>query len=230
MTAPSAPTPGPTLWDAFLGGAVPIGGLVTAIAAIIISYQISRIGEIAGDIKNTNGRIDQIYPLIATATGDIGAIKGSLEATSQRIVGAVEKNENLQKRLEALVSGQELQAKNIHDMSDAVTKLADAVTGQQQRLAEISGKIGNPLIHKNSFLTDSTIFSPKGLVSSAEDTLPNIKVIGVDWSDTKASDAFFKSMQDHNIDFNKVFMTTKDPVVAKDLNMIFMKSGFHIQQ
>ena len=132
MTAPSAPTPGPTLWDAFLGGAVPIGGLVTAIAAIIISYQISRIGEIAGDIKNTNGRIDQIYPLIATATGDIGAIKGSLEATSQRIVGAVEKNENLQKRLEALVSGQELQAKNIHDMSDAVTKLADAVTGHSR--------------------------------------------------------------------------------------------------
>jgi uncharacterized coiled-coil protein SlyX len=177
LTAPTTPPPGSSGWNAFLASAVPIGGLVTGIAAIIITYQVSRIGEIAGDIKNTNGRIDQIYPLIATATGDIGAIKGSLEVTSQRIAIAVEKNENLQKRLEALVSGQELQAKNIHDMSDAITKLADAVSGQQQRLTEISNKIGNPLVHKNSFFMDSTIFSPKGLVTNAADSFSNVKVV-----------------------------------------------------
>ena len=49
---------------------------VAAVAAILVTYQVSRISDLGADIKTTSSRIDQLYPLVAQSTADIGVIKG----------------------------------------------------------------------------------------------------------------------------------------------------------
>ena len=228
MSMPAAPAPAaPSRWDVFLTASIPIAGLVVAIATIIISYQISRISDLAGDIKSVNSRVDQIYPLIAQSTADIGYIKGSLESTTQKIANAAEKNEALTKQLSGLISNQEAQVKNIQDIGKSINNLASSIGIQQQQLEEIKRKINfnRTNINKENFFVESTIFSPKDLVKIISQNLTDSEVVPIDWSDRKAVSNFFQYLNESNIDFNKVVVSTKDPIVVKSIRGALLKSG-----
>ena len=160
MTEPAAPpTPARSFWDIVLIGVVPVAALVAAIAAIIISYQISRISDLGSDIKNVNGRVDQIYPLIAQSTADIGFIKGSLEVTSQKLAAASDKNDMLTKRLESLIAGQETQYENIKQLKSSTESVLSLMNGQQKQLDDIKSRINFDTTKQGDFWLDAIVFA-----------------------------------------------------------------------
>ena len=224
---PAPPAPAPAPGSTFLTVIVPISGVVAAIAAIVITYQISRISDLATDIRNVNGRIDQIYTLNSQSTADLGFIKGSLEATAEKITAAAEKNEALTKRIETLIASEDATTKNIQDIGSSIIKLSTTVNSQQSHLEEISDKINslNPLIHKNNFWSDTTIFSPKELTNSIELSAPNANVIPFDWDNKTAVSDFIKLLSESGVGFGKFAVFTKDPAVGSMVKTILTKEG-----
>ncbi len=132
--------PHPQWRDGFLMTVVPIAGLVTAIAAMIITYQVARISDLASDIKNVNGRVDQIYPLIAKSTSDMGYLKANLETTTQKLTYSAEANDSLTRRIDSIVASQESYARILQSTADSVRSLTSSVRSQQQQLEDIKGK------------------------------------------------------------------------------------------
>lgn len=250
--AAAALPPPPGRWTSTVAVVVPISGLVAAIATVIITYQISRISDLSsdirelsgdvraltGDVRNTNGRIDQIYPQILKVAEDIGSIRGSLEAATQKIATSSEKIDaatkridaiaegegSLTRRIEALVVGQEAQSRSVDDIKNAILL-------QGHKIDDIVDKINqtNPLLQKNSFLTGATVFSPTDLVEFLKGGAPDAKFVPIKWSDTKAA-FFFKNLEDSGIDFGKFVIATKDADAAAGLKQVLLKTGLWVDK
>jgi hypothetical protein len=222
-------------WDSFVAVGVPVGALVAALAAIVITYQIARLSDLGSDIKNVNSRVDQLFPLISQSTADIGTIKGSLESTAQKISTAAERNEDTSKRLDKLIGDQENQSKNIQELTISVASLVSAIKGEQQQLddikSEIKSKINFSPISGENLLQNATLFVPVELYKAGLLGRPTAtNVVPIDWADKSAAIYFLKSLGESNkIDFDKVIFTTKDPDAAKNLGDAFTKAGLKAQ-
>ena len=91
--------------------------LVVAGATIVTTVQLGRIATLADDVRNTNTRVDEVYPSLVTLASDIGSIRGSLEVSAQKIAAVSDNLESMVPRLDAAVAAQEAQADNIEKMT-----------------------------------------------------------------------------------------------------------------
>lgn len=211
--------------------------LILAIAALLVAWQVSKISDLASDIRNTNSRVDQLYPTLTQQATDFGVIKGSLEVASQKIGLVAEKLSIVTDRLSAAVSAQEVLNRNMQETSASIAKLNLTVQLNQQKLESIEGTLNGiknliPL-KKSNFFDGSYVFTSDsakdgirmvGNIPEPSD-LKGAKVFPLDWSIASSSEKFLAAAKDANVDFGKFIITTKDPNSAEGLISVFKKAG-----
>jgi chromosome segregation ATPase len=155
---PSQPPKG-GFWER-QGVYVGVAGIGAAILMGLFSFwqaaEISKVSDVAasltsisGDVRATNTRIDQVFPLITQQANDIGSIKGDLRAATDKITVAATQSEQLSNRLTAIVDKQaalageqNAQIETIKEIKGSIAKLIDTVGGQRDELIKIVDQIG----------------------------------------------------------------------------------------
>lgn len=214
---------------------VGIGGIFAAILIAIFSLwqaaEISKVSEVAGDVKSiggdvraTNTRIDQIFPLITQQANDIGSIKGDLRAATDKITAAAARSEELSSRLTGIVDKQDAQVASVQEIKGSVTKLVDAVTEQRGELTKIEDKIGTPTRpfpqKKTELLDDSYVFSSAAVAKALADYLGAKGVATVNFDNPETFTAFAKLAAEKPGTFKDMFLVTKDAAAARALQQL----------
>ena len=192
MTNAASPAPPPASPKILGMGIAEALTVILALSAIMVTYQVSKVGDLANDIRNSNSRIDQIYPVLVEQSKDLGSIKGSMEVSAQKITLAAERITGLSDRLAAAVAAQDAQAKSMLEMAASVSKLALTVQASQQKLDSIDNtlnviKSGGQL-KKIDYFDGALVFTPlngyKNALESSE--FQKSKVLGrVDKGDSQ---------------------------------------------
>ena len=211
--------------------------LLLGFCTLAVSWQVFKLSDLASDVRNTNTRIDQIFPTLVQQSADLGSIKGSLEVSSQKIAIVADKLTNVTDRLSASVAAQEAQIKNVQEITTSMAKLAISVQSNQTKLESIEGtlnsiKQGLPL-KKSNYFDGTVVFSPDNQAKYLAEYIgsKNSKIFMVEWENAESLDKFLGAVKESKVDFSKFVWTTKDQDAATSLASAFTKAGIQkVQQ
>jgi hypothetical protein len=218
----------------FTVSGVAVGAVITYFTLLFtISGRIDsvsgRIDSAIGAQSTTNGRIDQVYPLLLQQSKDVGDIRVELKAAadlSSHVAALLEsmaksqadlntKQTLLADRQEALVSKLEAQSSTVQNIASEIGTLTNNVNNQGSILVRIESKIGlqpSPPLKKTELDIGGYVFAPFALAKALESQpeKSGFKVItGVDWGEPAMFDKFTSDWK--SIPYSKqFFLVTKD--------------------
>lgn len=225
--AERAPVEGPWTRAAVIV-AVIIGAL--ALWQTFSIFQLSELGadirSTGGDVRATNTRIDQIFPLITQQATDIGSIKGDLRAATDKITAAADRSAELSNRLSGMVDKQDAQVRNIQEIQGSLAKLVGAVDEQHGELIKIENKIGaqpSPFPLKKTELEEGYVFTSPAFAEAFVDKRNDLgakEVATVDFGNPATFANFAKFAAEKPEAFKDMFFVTKDAAAALALQKI----------